>query len=122
MFRSILAHILIFTTLMANFSQVFVHAGFELNENYIVSKLCINRDKPQMHCNGKCYLMRKLKQAEQKEKNREHENQRSMHQVGVIVEKTSFNPYMNCVVQKYKSELPFRLPAYAADIFQPPRA
>ena len=121
MFRSILAHILIFFTLTANFSQVFVRAGFELNENYIVSKLCINRDKPQMHCNGKCYLMRKLKQAEQKEKNKEHENQRSMYQIGVVVEKLSFNPYMIRVEKVYQSELPFRLPAYAADIFQPPR-
>jgi len=105
----------------ANFSQVFVRAGFELNESYIVSKLCINRDKPQMHCNGKCYLMRKLKQAEQKERNRAHENQRSMYQLGVVVEKLSFNPYMVRVERIYKPELPFLLPAYAADIFQPPR-
>ncbi|MBB5637915.1 hypothetical protein HDF26_000755 [Pedobacter cryoconitis] len=121
MFRSILAHILIFFTMAANFSQVFVRAGFELNESYIVSKLCINRDKPQMHCNGKCYLMRKLKQAEQKERNRAHENQRSMYQLGVVVEKLSFNPYMVRVERIYKPELPFLLPAYAADIFQPPR-
>lgn len=121
MFRSILVHLLIFTTLTANFSQVFVQAGFELNEHYIVSKLCINRDKPQMHCNGKCYLMRKLKQAEQKEKSRERETQRSMHQLGVVVEKLSFNPYLTLVMQEYKEELPFRLPAYAAEIFQPPR-
>lgn len=121
MFRSILAHILILFTLTANFSQVFVRAGFELNENYIISRLCINRDKPQMHCDGKCYLMRKLKQAEQKEKNREHESQRGMYQVGVVVEKLSFNPYMISIERKYQAELPFRLPAYAADIFQPPR-
>jgi hypothetical protein len=73
MFKSILAHILIFTTLAANFNQLFVYAGFELNENYIVSELCINRDQPQLQCNGKCYLMQKVKQAEQKEKSRDRE-------------------------------------------------
>jgi len=120
MFRSILAYILILTALTANFSQFFVYAGFELNENYIVSKLCVNRDKPQMHCNGKCYLMRKLKQAEQKEKNRE-QDQRMIYQLGVVTERLSFNPFMACSVREYKPELPFRLPVYAADIFQPPR-
>lgn len=65
--------------------------------------------------------MRKLKQAEQKEKSRERETQRSMHQLGVVVEKLSFNPYMTLVMREYKEELPFRLPAYAAEIFQPPR-
>lgn len=30
------------------------------NYNYIVSELCENRDKPEMHCNGKCYLTKEL--------------------------------------------------------------
>jgi hypothetical protein len=122
MFKIILARILIFTTLAAGFSQLLVYAGFEMNENYIVSELCINRDKPQLHCNGRCYLMRKLKQAEQKEKSRDRENQRSMFQLGVVVEKLSFSPYAVRVAKEYQSEIPFRLPEFAADIFQPPRA
>jgi hypothetical protein len=122
MFKSILAHILIFTTLAANFNQLFVYAGFELNENYIVSELCINRDQPQLQCNGKCYLMQKVKQAEQKEKSRDRENQRSLFQVGVVVEKLSFSPYVMQIAEEYQSEIPFRLPEFAADIFQPPRA
>jgi hypothetical protein len=122
MFKSILAHILIITTLAANFNQLFVYAGFELNENFIVSELCVNRDRPQLHCNGKCYLMRKLKQAEQKEKSRDRENQRSLFQQGVVVEKLSFSPLVVQLTPEYQSEIPFRLPQFAADIFQPPRA
>lgn len=122
MFRTILAHILIFTTLAANLSQLFVYAGFELNQNYIASELCINRDKPQLHCNGKCYLMRKLKQAEQKEKSRDREDQRSLFQQGVVVERLTFSPYAVQTAVEYQSEIPFRLPQFAADIFQPPRA
>ena len=121
MFRNILAHLLIITSLAANFSQVFVYAGFEMNENYIVSKLCINRDKPEMHCNGKCYLMRKLKQAEQKEKSRERESQRTLLQPGLVAEKIAVVHYTICILREYQPELPFRLPQYTADIFQPPR-
>jgi hypothetical protein len=122
MFKAILAYLLIFTALAANLSQLLVYAGFELNQNYIISELCTNRDKPQLHCNGKCYLMRKLKQAEQKEKNRDLENQRSMFQLGIVVERLSFSPYVVTIVKEYRSEIPFRLPQVAADIFQPPRA
>lgn len=121
MFKAILAHILIITSLAANFSQVFIYAGFEMNENYIVSKLCVNRDKPEMHCNGKCYLMRKLKQAEQKEKSRERETQRSLFQAGVVVEKLSVTHYPTSILRKYQTDLPFHLPQYTTDIFQPPR-
>src|SRR5690242_3663126 len=34
--------------------------------DYFATVLCINKDKPQMHCNGQCVLMQKLK-AMQKE-------------------------------------------------------
>jgi len=122
MFRAIIAHILIFTTLTANFSQLFVYAGFELNQKYIVSALCVNRDKPQLHCNGKCYLMLKVKQAEEKEKSRERENQRNLFQLGVLSEKNAVQPFVVCIVRNYQPELPFRLSQYNADIFQPPRA
>ena len=33
---------------------------YHLNYNYIVKNECINRDKPLIHCNGKCYLHKQL--------------------------------------------------------------
>jgi len=33
------------------------------NQEYFAKVLCINRDKPQLQCNGKCILMQKLKKA-----------------------------------------------------------
>lgn len=35
-------------------------AYFELNIDYIVETYCINKDKPEMHCNGKCHLIDQL--------------------------------------------------------------
>ncbi|WP_177229064.1 hypothetical protein [Pustulibacterium marinum] len=29
---------------------------YAVNYDYIATVLCINKDKPQMHCNGKCHL------------------------------------------------------------------
>lgn len=33
---------------------------YAINKDYIASELCINVDKPQMHCDGKCYLVGNL--------------------------------------------------------------
>ena len=64
----------IFCLLSVGLSSLFVWAGFEMNKNYITAELCINKNRPELHCNGRCYLMKKLKQAEEKEQKQEKEN------------------------------------------------
>lgn len=50
-----------------------VLAWYELNKDYVADVLCINKDKPDLQCNGKCYLNKQLKKADnltgQSEKN-----------------------------------------------------
>lgn len=38
-----------------------VFIDFKLNQDYISKVLCINRDKPQLDCDGQCVLMQKMK-------------------------------------------------------------
>src|SRR5690606_23127285 len=38
-----------------------VFIDFKLNQDYISKVLCINRDKPQLDCDGQCILMQKMK-------------------------------------------------------------
>jgi hypothetical protein len=64
----------------ANFSRLFICAGFELNKKYIVANLCENRDKPWLHCNGQCYFMKKIKQAAEKDKSDERQSQKNNFQ------------------------------------------
>ena len=45
------------------------------NQKYIATHLCVNRDKPWMHCDGKCYLHKKLVQAA---KQQEKENRKAI--------------------------------------------
>ncbi len=68
MLRGLITYFLLFSTLSVSLAPAFIVAGFELNRDYIATTLCINRDKPQLHCNGKCYLMKKLKAAEENER------------------------------------------------------
>jgi hypothetical protein len=65
--KKTIAIFLVFTLL----SQVCVNVGigiyYHINKAYIVQKLCENRNKPQLHCNGHCFLSKQLKKAEEGE-------------------------------------------------------
>jgi hypothetical protein len=37
-----------------------VYLDFELNKEYIIQNLCENRFKPELNCNGQCYLAKQL--------------------------------------------------------------
>ena len=76
-----------------NLSGIFVFAGFEMNQNYIAKELCVNKDKPQMHCNGKCYLMKKLKQAQDKEQKQERSSQKVQLQEAIVSTPFIFKQY-----------------------------
>jgi hypothetical protein len=64
--QKLLAILLLFALTLQGTSQLTVLAGYELHKSYIAQVLCVNRDKPAMHCNGKCYLMKKLRQDQQR--------------------------------------------------------
>lgn len=34
--------------------------AYEINKEYIANNLCENRNKPEMHCNGKCHLRKQI--------------------------------------------------------------
>lgn len=38
------------------FSPFYAYAGYYLHQDYIKENLCINQAKPELDCEGKCYL------------------------------------------------------------------
>ncbi|MVM38664.1 hypothetical protein GO730_15800 [Spirosoma sp. HMF3257] len=65
-----LVYILLIATLLPAVSQWGTIAYYHANKDYIARVLCENRDKPQLHCDGKCYLAKQLK-AQQERQNKE---------------------------------------------------
>lgn len=65
--RFVAIPILILLVMSQTFSNWFVVATFNLNRAYIAKNLCENRYRPKMNCNGKCVLMKKMKEKENKE-------------------------------------------------------
>ena len=43
--------------------KVGIVGNYLVQYNRYVTELCENRDKPELHCNGKCQLAQELKQA-----------------------------------------------------------
>ncbi|NEN22609.1 hypothetical protein G3O08_03705 [Cryomorpha ignava] len=39
--------------------------NFEINRETITALFCINKEKPELHCNGKCYLEKQIKADEE---------------------------------------------------------
>src|SRR5690606_15249479 len=44
-------------------------AYYGLNINDIIEKYCVNKDMPEMHCDGKCYLAQQLNKASDTDEN-----------------------------------------------------
>lgn len=51
-----------------------VYLDFELRKEYIIKNLCENRFKPQLHCDGKCYLAKRLQKVAENDARNETEN------------------------------------------------
>lgn len=45
---------------------MFVVTNYLINYDYIANVLCINKDKPELKCNGKCHLNKELKKDDER--------------------------------------------------------
>ncbi len=59
---------LIFSLGFQCLSKLSLIAYYNINIEYIIQELCENKDKPQLNCKGKCYLKKKLNEANRTEK------------------------------------------------------
>ena len=98
--------------------------SFKMNERFISSVLCENKNRPEMHCNGRCILIKKLKQAEENEQKQRNQNQENtnvlffckLNKINVtgflpVIKKDSFNRFY----------LHFKPSSFHNDIFKPPQ-
>lgn len=40
---------------------------YELRKDYIIKVYCVNKNIPELHCDGKCYLAEKISQSKEKD-------------------------------------------------------
>lgn len=52
---------------LASFQNLFFLVDYHFNRDYYEA-LCVNKDKPEMHCNGKCELRKEASQSNSEQK------------------------------------------------------
>ncbi|MEZ0540960.1 hypothetical protein [Fibrella arboris] len=65
--RQLLTYTIITSLVLQLFSREVIVMSFELNRDFIAKNLCENRNRPQLNCDGKCYLAKKLKARQDRE-------------------------------------------------------
>ena len=66
--KRLISLILLFAFITVNYSKVIIWVNYELNKAQITKDYCVNKDKPMMHCCGKCRLKMQLALDEEKQK------------------------------------------------------
>lgn len=65
--KKITGAILFVTIAFKMFMAPIIFANYELRKDFIIKNYCINKSRPELHCDGKCYLAKQLKKAEQED-------------------------------------------------------
>lgn len=47
----------------STFKPIVPFVDYAINKDFIATVLCINKDKPEMHCDGKCHLTKETKKS-----------------------------------------------------------
>ncbi len=124
--KNALVYILLVATLLPTVSPWGTIAYYHVNKDYIARVLCENRDKPQLHCDGKCYLAKKLKTQQDKQDKETTERVQRVPLLNLFCMECFSFDFSRPVLAEMIGTLPdYLLKPYATTLvalFQPPRA
>lgn len=65
--KAFFSYLLISLVLLQTFSREVLVVDFALNRATITARFCVNKARPQLHCNGQCYFAKQLKKQQERE-------------------------------------------------------
>ena len=65
--KSLLAYVLAALVLLQTFSREVLVVDYALNRATITARFCVNKTRPQLRCNGRCYFSKQLKKQQERE-------------------------------------------------------
>lgn len=94
---------------------------YVLNQDYIAEFLCINKDEPQLQCNGKCHLAKQIEKQQEQEPLSALSVNMENYPIGFVeitqLKPTHFFNYINSPLDSYQSQYNFQ---FSYESFQPP--
>jgi len=125
MFRRFIALFLLVALISTHFSMYMAYAGFTMNRKLIAEKFCINKSRPWLHCDGKCYFMKKIRQAEENEKKQESKDHLNRLEISFLQEPFRFSMDELNLISTTKETYPAYAYHYSSRylscIFRPPK-
>lgn len=100
--------------------------NYELRKDFIIKNYCVNKDRPELHCDGKCYLAKQIKAAEQQDEKQATDT--FLNKIFEVETKVGLIHFLFEPAVSYLSEEVFFnymshfSAAYKGSIFHPPQA
>jgi hypothetical protein len=91
MVRPIIATLFLIAFLGQTFNRAFIMLDYYTN-TAAFAKNCENKARPMMHCNGKCQMMKKIKQEEKKDQ--ENPERKAENKNEIVLSSKSFAPLL----------------------------
>lgn len=116
--------VLVLSVLLSTQSLIMVQVAFKVRQDYIIERLCVNRDRPEMNCDGFCQLTKMMQ-----EKHDQEQQDRA-----AVLELLISSVHAMLPVTGFLVAPPIKRPDYApfiagspaqgalADVFVPPRS
>jgi len=120
--RRLLLILISFAILSQTLSSAIIFVSYSLNKDFITSNFCINKDKPKLHCQGKCHLIKELKDQEQKESVPVSSSKEKLETIVYLTVKNSLPLTDNKPIQQiFTPYLERQLADFFSQPFQPPK-
>jgi hypothetical protein len=124
MLKQVTAIFLLLAFMAMTFSRAVIMVDFYINQDYIAKTSCENRDKPMLHCCGKCQLHKRLAKEDNQDKNNPERRSENRNEVLFCQELTHgfTTPFMDLSCTSYPASstgVPIDQPSF---IFHPPAA
>ncbi|MFT3979304.1 MAG: hypothetical protein QM687_02465 [Ferruginibacter sp.] len=121
MTRQITALMLLLAFALQTFNKAFIMVDYYANTG-AYAKNCENKAKPKLHCNGKCQMMKKLKEEEKKEQ--QNPERKAENKNEIVLSSRSFFPVLspanNIVSPVFTGYTTARETKMPRNIFHPP--
>ena len=119
---------LLAAVLFQTFATVGVIVQFQINRSYYAEVLCINKNRPELACHGKCVLMQRLQHEFEQSQDAERQTLQNLFDRELTLFCANFNPffiekrsfYRLNKKEKPTSSFKFFPQSVFDDIFHPP--
>lgn len=101
--RSFIIYVLLASIMLPTLSPWGTIVYFQINRDYIAKVLCENRKKPQLNCNGKCYLAKRLKAQQDKLDKETNECVSKLPTIQLFVIQEALFEFNRCELQEIRN-------------------